>query len=387
LFVRADVTRLKQILLNLIGNAVKFTPEGGRIRLVAAPDGDRVRIEVHDTGPGIPREERQRIFEAFHRLRTAGDATEGTGLGLAITLKLVQLHGGELDIKSEVGEGSCFYFFLPAVIKTSPDGRDKSGRSKGHKEHPRVLVIEDDSAAAQLMSSQLTPSGYDVLCCQEPKRACQMAAEFQPDAITLDLMMKPINGWDVLVELKSDSRTAEIPVVIVTIVDQPGMGAILGADEYLVKPVEQAVLLAAVERCIRSRGGRPPSQQILVVEDDAPTREMISELLTARGYEVRTVPDGQAARSSVVTSLPGLVILDLLLPKVGGFELIAEWRSHTRTADLPIFVLTSKDLSLDETKYIRANAEFLMQKQQDWKEALLKQLQRAVPQHQLEATT
>jgi PAS domain S-box-containing protein len=383
LYVRADATRFRQVLLNLIGNAIKFTPEGGRIQLAASLEEGQVRIEVHDTGPGIPREEQKRIFEAFYRLRTAGEAIEGTGLGLAITQRLVQLHGSQLGIKSEPGEGSCFYFCLPALMGAVSDGNDATTTAYGSKEALRILVVEDDAAAAQLISSQLTSCGYEVVCCREPKRAREMAVEFQPDAITLDLLMRPVNGWEVLLEFKGDRRTSEIPVIVVTIVDQPGMGAVLGADEYLVKPVEKKALLGAVERCIRSRGKTPPSRQILVVEDDAPTREIITELLQSRGYAVQTVADGQQARASVGTALPGLVILDLLLPKVGGFELIAEWRAHSRTADLPIFVLTSKDVSLDETKYLRANAEFLVHKQPDWQEALLKQLQRAVPQHQL----
>jgi CheY-like chemotaxis protein len=198
--------------------------------------------------------------------------------------------------------------------------------------------------------------------------------------------MRPTNGWEVLLELKSDPRTAGIPVIVLTLVDQPGMGAILGADEYLVKPVQKETLLNAVERCIRSRSAAPAGQHILVVEDHAPTLEMISELLRSRGYEVQTAADGQQARTSVAASIPALVILDLLLPVVGGFELIAEWRADQRTSDLPIFVLTSKDLSLDETKFLRANAEFSMQKQQEWQEVLLRQLQRATPRQQVEAT-
>ncbi len=208
--------------------------------------------------------------------------------------------------------------------------------------------------------------------------------DLQPDAITLDLFMKPTNGWDVLVQLKADERTTTIPVVVVTMVDQPGMGSVLGADEYLVKPVEKDTLVAAVARCIRARGSTPSRQPILVVEDHEATREVITELLQNNGYVVETAADGAQARASVAMSSPALVILDLLLPEVSGFDLISEWRSNPGTADLPVFVLTSKDLSHDETKYLRANAEFLGHKQHDWQEDLLRQLQRAVPEHHLE---
>jgi PAS domain S-box-containing protein len=384
--VRADATRLKQILLNLIGNAIKFTPERGRVGLVATTTDGQLRIEIHDTGPGIPFEEQTRIFEAFYRLRTPGEAIEGTGLGLAITQRLVQLHGSELGISSEVGKGTCFYFLLPALTATKTETTGKGPLADGSRDSPRILVVEVEPVAARTIESQLTSSGYTVVPCTEARRVHEMALALQPDAITLAVLMRPTNGWEVLLELKSDPRTAGIPVIVLTLVDQPGMGAILGADEYLVKPVQKETLLNAVERCIRSRSAAPAGQHILVVEDHAPTLEMISELLRSRGYEVQTAADGQQARTSVAASIPALVILDLLLPVVGGFELIAEWRADQRTSDLPIFVLTSKDLSLDETKFLRANAEFSMQKQQEWQEVLLRQLQRATPRQQVEAT-
>ena len=190
--------------------------------------------------------------------------------------------------------------------------------------------------------------------------------------------MKPTSGWEVLLQLKQDTRTADIPVIVVTIVDHPSTGATLGAEEYLVKPVDKATLLAAVERCIGRREGSVAARPILVVEDDAPTREIIVELLKAKGYAVKAVADGEAARAEVAVSLPELVILDLMLPKVNGFALLAEWRANSRTVGLPIFVLTSKDLTNQEKGYLRDHAQSLLQKQESWQEALVKQLQRAV---------
>ncbi|MFY9529029.1 MAG: response regulator [Candidatus Acidiferrales bacterium] len=384
LSLRADATRLKQALMNLVGNAIKFTPQGGRVELTARRVDRQVRIEVSDTGPGIPPEEQKRIFEAFYRLRRPGEATEGTGLGLAITQRLIELHGGQLGLESQLDRGSCFYFSLPVAEEVlDPLIRGTEARQLGSKP-PRVLVIDDDPAARQLIDLQLTSAGYEVARCDQPQHAVKMAAELQPNAITLDLLMRPTNGWEVLSQLKSDSRTGNIPVIVVTILDQPAVGAILGADEYLVKPVEKAGLLAAVERCLKRGGAAPPARPILVVEDDAPTREVITELLAARGYTVSTASDGAQARASVATVLPELVILDLLLPKVSGFELISEWRADSRTADLPVFVLTSKDLSRQEKKYLRSHAEFLYHKHQPWQEALVKQLLRVAPVQQLE---
>ena len=384
LYVRADATRFKQILMNLIGNAIKFTPEGGRIELAARQVGEQVRVEVRDNGPGIAPEEQQRIFEAFFRLAQTGNTTEGTGLGLAITARLVELHGSKLDIESKPGEGTCFHFSLPFVAIAPDEPAQTTTATPRAGKAPRILIVEDNATTGQLIQSQLTSSGYETLRCDQPELATEMAAEHQPDAITLDLIMQPVHGLQVLLQLKNDPRTLKIPVIVVTIVDQPGVGTALGADEYLVKPVDKAMLLAAVERCLRSRGGAAPARAILVVEDDASTREMVEELLTARGYSVITAADGGQARARVTHALPELVILDLVLPKVSGFELLAEWRGSPRTADLPVFVLTSKDLTEEEEKYIRAHAESLFRKQNSWREPLMKQLERVVTPQILE---
>ncbi len=374
--VRADSTRLKQVLMNLLGNAIKFTPDGGAIEVSARAEAGLVRVEVRDNGPGIPLEEQKRIFEAFYRLRESGKKTEGTGLGLAITHRLVELHGSELRIESQVGQGSCFYFSLPAAsgaMEPLVRRTDAAERSAGSQ---RILVIEDERTAAQLIESLLISAGYEVVICDAPRNALETAAELQPSAITLDIVMKPKNGWEVLTELKRDARTAQIPLIIVSIVDQPAMGALLGADEYLVKPVGKAALLAAVDRCTGGGPATSPMRPVLVVEDDTPTREFIADILTSRGYAVATAADGYEARAQVAASLPELVILDLVLPKVSGFELLAEWRASSRTADLPIFVLTSKDLTQEEIKYLSTQTESLLHKQQPWQEALLQHVQR-----------
>jgi len=379
LCVRADATRLRQVLMNLVGNAIKFTPEGGKIELAAQQLGEVVRVEVRDSGPGIPEGEQQRIFEAFHRLQQSDKTSEGTGLGLAITRRLVELHGGRLGLESIPGSGSCFYFTLPITATLQREEVHKSKPGLNPSGSPRILVIEDESAASQLLHSQLVSSGYEVLLCDNRGRAVEMAVELRPDAITLDIMMKPVNGWELLSELKSDVRTAKIPVIIVTAVDQPGTGALLGADEYIVKPVEKATLLAAVERCLNLRGKIGRGRPILVVEDDAATREFIAELLSKHRYVVTTAADGFEARAQVAASLPELVILDLIMPNLSGFQLLAEWRGDSRTADLPVFVLTSKDLTPAEKEYLRTNTGAFFCKQERWQDALIRQLQRAVP--------
>jgi signal transduction histidine kinase/DNA-binding response OmpR family regulator len=377
LSVRADGTRFKQVLMNLIGNAIKFTPENGRIELAARQIGDMVRVDVHDSGPGIPPEEQKRIFEAFYRLRNSEKAVEGTGLGLAITQRLVELHGGQLGIESEPGSGSCFYFTLPlAITLEREDAPQVSDVKKG--ESVCILVVEDNAAAAHLLQSYLSSAGYRVELCNQPEIVVEKAAQLQPSAVTLDVVMTPINGWELLTSLKSDPRTAKIPVIMVSIVDQPSTGALLGADEYIVKPVEKATLLTSVERCLNRRPQVGRARPILVVEDDTPTREFIAELLSKHGYAVGTAADGAAARAQVKASMPELVILDLVLPDVNGFQLLAEWRADSRTSELPVFVLTSKELNPLEREYIRTNTRALLQKHESWQESLVRQLQRTV---------
>ena len=380
LIVRADITRFKQMLMNLTGNAIKFTPQGGHIALAAKKEDGTIRIEVIDDGPGIPAEEQKRIFGAFYRLKQSGEPIEGTGLGLAITQRLAELHGGSLELESQPGQGARFYFSLPAgILLEGPQALTVDHMLKDGS--PRILVIEDDCNSAQLIQSYLVSSGYETTYCDEPQNVMSFVTEVQPDVITLDLLMNPSSGWEVLLRLKNDPHTAAIPVIVISIVDQPAIGTIFGADEYLVKPVDKAALLAAVGRCLcsSSSGRRSPSQRpILVVEDDTPTREVIADLLTTHGYTVTIAEDGEQARSHVAAALPELVILDLILPKVSGFELLAEWRAKPRTADLPVFVLTSKDLTGEEEQYLRKHAESLFRKQQSWQQALTNQLRRVL---------
>ena len=378
LIVRADITRLKQMLMNLAGNAIKFTPEGGRIELAACETNGQIRVEVRDTGPGIPPEEQNQIFQAFYRLRQSGAAIEGTGLGLAITQRLAELHGGTLGLESQPGQGSCFYFSLPvgAPLRHSRPQEAKVRKVVG--EAPKILVIEDDRDAALLIQANLASAGYETIVCDRPQDFAKIVAEVKPDVITLDLLMKPSSGWEVLLKLKRNPKTTNIPIIVISIVDQPAIGTTLGADEYLVKPVDKESLLAAVRRCLGLKQGAPSQRPILVVEDDTSTREIVAELLTAQGYGVTTAKDGKEARTQMASSLPELVILDLMLPEVSGFELLAEWRSNPRTADLPVFVLTSKELTVEEEKYLRKHAESLFHKQQSWQQELSQQLQRVL---------
>jgi PAS domain S-box-containing protein len=255
LAVLADRTRFRQVLMNLVGNAIKFTGDGGRVSVSAEPSHDGVRITVTDDGPGIDPAEQERIFESFYRGKEAR-RKEGSGLGLAISKSLVETHGGRFGLESpvneagQVGRGSRFFFTLPAGVAVARAAPllPATVLSRG-----AILVVEDNRRSALLTEQQLASGGYQPVHCVDPGAVVEMAVEIRPVAITLDVLMTPINGWQVLTQLKEDQRTRDIPVILMTVVDQRPMGSLLGAEEYLVKPVERDVLLRTVELCLARR--------------------------------------------------------------------------------------------------------------------------------------
>ena len=242
-----------------------------------------------------------------------------------------------------------------------------------------VLLVEDSKLMRVDREHTLKRAGYHVVTAVDGMEALSVAQTSHPDLILLDMMLPKLDGPSVLRALKADPLTAQIPVVVVTVLDQQGKATLLGADEYIVKPVDRNILLTAIERCLKSRGGSEGTGEILVVEDDVANCEFVAEVLSSRGYVVKTAADGERARAHVKASLPRLVILDLILPKVSGLQLIADWRSDPRTADVPVFVLTNKELTQDEKEYLRANTEALFSKQEPWLDAFIEQIRRAAP--------
>ncbi|GEM_PF-4307389 len=373
--VRADAQRLQQVLANLVDNAVKFTPEGGQIAVVAsevaAESGSTIRVEVVDNGPGIARDRQEAVLAPFYRGPSGGHS--GSGLGLALAKSLVEAQGGKFGLESEEGHGSRFFFSLPAAKGESQILRMPSDPNY----RGTVLVVEDDQASAQLIESQLAPEGYHVYWCDDPSRAVRMAAQLQPTAITLDLLMKPISGWEVLGLLKKDRFTLKIPVIMVSVMHEREVGALLGASDYLVKPVERDTLLQALERCRTARPQNGPLK-VLVVDDDPAVRETIRALLEDSNYQVAAVTTGLEAQAAVAASLPSVVILDLLMPGVDGFELLERWRADPHTANLPVLVLSGKDLADAEREVLTRLADGVFSKSRTWNQPLLEVLQQLV---------
>jgi signal transduction histidine kinase/ActR/RegA family two-component response regulator len=243
--VEADELRLRQVVLNLLTNAVKFTPDRGRIVVRATRVGDEVEVTVADTGVGIPEHDQERIFESFQQGERSRGVAEGTGLGLTLTRRIVQLHGGRLWLASEVGRGSTFGFTMPAGSRRRP-GTGPSPQSEGSRR--RVLVVEDDRPSGELLTVLLEGHGLQVDMAPSGEQALDALASSLPDAVLLDIRLPGVDGWELLTRLRADPATARLPVLIVSILDERSRALALGADEYIVKPVDREVLMAALRR-------------------------------------------------------------------------------------------------------------------------------------------
>jgi signal transduction histidine kinase/DNA-binding response OmpR family regulator len=377
----ADRVRFKQILYNLLSNAVKFTPKDGRITIVCTEDGELVSISVTDTGIGIRAEDQGVVFEEFRQVETNKDSTqEGTGLGLAITKRLVEQQGGKISLASEPGKGSRFTFTLPAGAKTATaqapsvaSGKRALPREGRHK--PLVLVVDDEATARELLASYLDPD-YRTATAGSADEAVRKAQQLQPDAITLDVVMPGGNGFETLVALRKNPETANIPIIIVSIVDQKQVGFALGAADYLIKPIRKAVLLETIRKYVPYRDDDDAT--ILLVDDDPGTLVMLEETLRSAGYETQSVRSGTRALEVLSSKLVSAVLLDLLMPGMDGFEVIRHVRQEATLKELPILVMTGKTLTAEESALLRNETQALLQKNGSWPQQLIAEVGRLI---------
>ena len=374
----ADRTHLKQILYNLLNNAIKFTPQGGEITLQAQVDGDVCRIIVGDTGIGIASEDKEAIFESFRQVAaTTKGIREGTGLGLAITKKLVEAHRGRIWVESQLSKGSRFFVELP--LRAAPQNTDAVGAGvigSGLRKAPLVLVVEDEEPARELLVHYLESAGYEVAWTASGADAIIQAVRLSPDAITLDLLLPDGNGLKTLHQLKNDPATERIPIIVVSVLDERGMGLALGAAEYLTKPVEKETLLAALRKHIplASRG----AAKVLVVDDDTETRYLLAEILDTEGYVSLLATSGTEAFDMLGRVRPAAILLDLLMPGMDGFELLTRIKEDRSLRNLPVLVLTAKHLTDEDLQNLAGKTRGIFLKGNTWKEALLDQLRLAV---------
>jgi signal transduction histidine kinase/DNA-binding response OmpR family regulator len=364
--MRADLTKVRQALFNLLSNASKFT-EQGTITLEAGRETDTggvswIVLRVIDTGIGMTREQLSRMFQAFSQ----ADASTvrkygGTGLGLAITRHFCRMMGGDVTVASEHGMGSTFTLRLPAEVpnpaaepaaKTPPEP-DRLP-SKGNT----ILVVDDDPSARELLTRFLNKEGFHVECAANGVEAIAAVKRLRPKVVTLDVMMPGMDGWSVLSKLKEDPSIADIPVIMLTIVDDKHFGHALGATEYLTKPVDRERLVSVIRK-LRTPAG---PGRVLVVDDDPEAREMLVRTLERQGWSAATAEDGRAALDAVAGKIPDLILLDLMMPRMDGFEFVSELRKHHEWRAIPIIVITAKALTKEDREMLQGHVQKVLQK-------------------------
>jgi signal transduction histidine kinase/DNA-binding response OmpR family regulator len=403
--MRADLTKVRQTLFNLLSNAAKFT-DHGRIELrvassewrvgdedtpdspLAARHSPLVTFAVADSGIGMTDEQIGRLFEAFSQ--ADGSTTRkygGTGLGLAISRHFCRLMGGDITVESAPGQGSTFTVTLPARVASSeprvarepaltaqpplPQAGEEVVGSRHSllvtRHSPLVLVIDDDPATRDLLRRFLGAEGYQVLTAATGDEGLRLVRSERPDVVTLDVLMPGINGWAVLTTLKADAELAEIPVVVLSILDDRDVGYTLGAADYLTKPIDRDRLLTVLRRHCPHQGAAP----ILVVDDEAATRDMLRRLLEREGWSVTEAPNGRVGLERLAEQVPALMLLDLMMPEMDGFELIAAVRQRPEWLTIPIVVVTAKEISEAERRQLNGGVVRVIKKGASTREELL----------------
>ena len=385
--MHADMTKVRQVLLNLLSNAAKFTKNGKIAIGVEKINNEQLKIKnqeessqilisnaeflsfcVSDTGIGMNPEQLQRVFLPF----TQADASTtrkygGTGLGLAISQRFCQMMGGTIEADSKLGVGSAFTVLLPSQIKL-PETDNKvhdSKRPLSVNGAGTILVVDDDPISRDLIERALTRQGLHIELASSGEQALELAKKLHPQAITLDVMMPGMDGWAVLSALKADPDLAEIPVILLSFVGNKSLGFALGASDYLTKPVDGKRLAALLRKYRRDQENVENNNltcQILIVEDDVTTRGILRRILEKQGWTVTEADSGRAALDRLDVSRPNLILLDLMLPEMDGFELIGELRKSYSGDPIPIVVITGKDLTPAESQQLNGCVDRVLKK-------------------------
>ncbi|MFP6633651.1 MAG: response regulator [Planctomycetota bacterium] len=389
--MHADLTRLRQILFNLLSNASKFTLNGTVTLDVSREerDGrDTICFSVTDTGIGMSPEQLQKVFEPF----TQADATTtreygGTGLGLTITRKFCEIMGGSIGVESEKDKGTRFTVWLPAEVKDpgeitlgdSVQAAESTAKTlaTAYPNSETVLIIDDDDDARDLLSRFLEREGYNVATASGGEEGLRLAKEIKPAVITLDVMMPSMDGWAVLSSLKKDPELASIPVIMLTIVEEEQMGLALGASEYLTKPIDWEKLSGILAKYNLDSG----SSSVLVVEDDSATREMMRRTLEKEGWSVIEAENGRIGLERLAEAKPDLILLDLMMPEMDGFEFVSHLQADADNRSIPIVVVTAKDTTAEERQALKGHVQAVLQKGEYSRDGLLTRIRDLVTDH------
>ena len=387
----ADRDKLIQVVTNLLSNAVKFTPRGGTVRIDTVRRGDRIEMVVSDTGSGIAPEYHEKIFEKFQQVdASCTREAKGSGLGLPIVRTIIDAHGGSVRVESEVGKGSRFIVDLPVDRLGLMEGDDEglhlepasstevvvppateasgalpSAASPAQPPEPtprpprRILVVDDEFNIMRVMRHILESEGYVVLEASSGEEALRTVRDERPDLVLLDVLLPDLDGFEVLERLRRDADTSDVPVVILSILEAKEESFRLGAQDYFNKPIDRVKLIESVQALL---GEGNENVKVLVVDDDAHIQQAITQMLAARNYQVLGARDGLEAVVRARDARPDLIILDLYMPEMDGFEVIRRLRGWDETASIPILVLTASDMALDEARALTLGAAHYLNK-------------------------
>ncbi len=374
--ISADRGRLRQIVYNLLSNAIKFTPEGGRVTVEGRWDGSAARIVVTDTGVGIAPEDLAHVFEEFRQVGDLKAREAGTGLGLALTRRLAEAHGGSISLSSELGAGSRFEVLLPESRVAGTETVEAAGAVEGMA-GSTVLVIEDDPGAVRLLRTYLEAEGYTVDVATDGEAGIAAARARAPGAIILDVLLPGIDGWEVLRRLKADPDLRDVPVMVATVVDERNIAMSLGAVDYFLKPVRPDALLARLATYTFTTKVKERNVRVLVIDDEPSARDLVASALRPEGFEVVTAASGDEGLVLAQEQPPDLVICDLLMPDMDGYEVVTRLAASDMPKDVPILILTGQELTAEDRERLNGKVADVMQKEADPRPALGRWLRRA----------
>ncbi|MCZ6775888.1 MAG: response regulator [Ignavibacteria bacterium] len=378
-----DQTRFRQILINLVSNAIKFSNREARITVSSTRVENDLQFEVRDSGLGIKPEEISGIFKPFEQAASGKNVNkQGIGLGLAITRKLVELHGGKIWVESEWGKGTTVFFRIPMIVDGSSDrvlqadmlldALRRENRPPGEK--PLALIVEDAPQASELLRMHIESAGYRVEIARDGTEAVDKAKRMHPNVITLDLLLPMKDGWQVMKELKRHPLCKHIPIVIVSIIDEKNLGFSLGAVDYFVKPVNKEDLLQALNRVHIVPGLDKQTPTVLVIDDDRAATDLIQVILESEGYRVLKAFRGKDGVELAAREHPDLIILDLIMPEVSGFNIAYQLKQIPATRSIPIIILTSMDIDSDTQTQLGTYVSGLLSKSTFTKRDLLREI-------------
>lgn len=366
-WVKADRNRIAQVLNNLVSNACKYTPSGG-ISIAAAPDGEFLEVAVSDTGVGLSRDDMKKLFTKFFRAKNpATSETAGTGLGLAITKSIVEKHGGEIWVESRPGKGAAFHFTLPLVEPLPVVRRPRTALRRSTK---TILVVDDEKDIARMIRRQLERAGYRVRLAHSGEEAVAQAVKHRPDLISMDIQMPGMNGIEVIENLRANPKTADLPIVVVSVAQDEEQLSKLGVTDILDKPIDEDSFLQVVERILWE------GQRILIYASEPETRQVLEEVLSQRGYQLIFASDGLDLLVHARKEQPDLILMDLEPPDMDGYEVLRRLNRRPETVDIPVIAMTASSTE-SVSKVLAVGGNDLVRKPLDL-EALVVEIERFI---------